>query len=162
MNQAITINPIGVVHTSQERFSINLSGKYIPALTGLQGFSHIQILWWGHMFATAEYRETFTGEKPYTKGPDIMGIFATRSPMRPNPVLITNVFVQEIDFKKGIIYTPYIDAEDGTPVLDIKPYHPSDRVREVSVPEWCSHWPKWDEDSAEFDWQAEFNFQYDD
>ncbi len=58
---------------------------------------------------------------------------------------------------KGGIYVAYIDAEEGTPIIDIKPYHPAtDRIRDVQVPEWCDHWPKWYEDSAEFDWQAEF------
>ena len=65
--------------------------------------------------------------------------------------------VLHIDYERGVIHIPYIDAEDGTPILDIKPYHPcSDRVRDVTVPEWCGHWPKWYEDSASFDWAAEF------
>jgi hypothetical protein len=65
--------------------------------------------------------------------------------------------ILEIDHDSGAIVVPYIDAEDGTPVIDIKPYHPAtDRVRDVSVPDWCSHWPKWHEDSAGFNWAAEF------
>jgi tRNA (Thr-GGU) A37 N-methylase len=66
-----------------------------------------------------------------------------------------------MDHEKGIIYIPYIDAVDGTPIIDLKPYHPSiDRVRDVSVAKWCDHWPKWYEDSADFDWESEFNFPH--
>jgi tRNA (Thr-GGU) A37 N-methylase len=62
-----------------------------------------------------------------------------------------------VDVEKGLIVVPWIDAEDGTPILDIKPYHPStDRIREVKMPRWCQHWPQWYEDSGEFDWSAEF------
>jgi tRNA (Thr-GGU) A37 N-methylase len=53
---------------------------------------------------------------------------------------LTAVVVQEIDYERGVIHTPYIDAEAGTPILDIKPYHPSvDRIRDVAVPAWCAH-----------------------
>jgi hypothetical protein len=55
--------------------------------------------------------------------------------------------------QEGIVRVPFMDAEDGTPILDIKPYHPSvDRIREVRVPAWCATWPQWYEDSATFDW----------
>jgi tRNA (Thr-GGU) A37 N-methylase len=62
-----------------------------------------------------------------------------------------------VDLENGLVIVPWIDAEDGTPILDIKPYHPSsDRVRDVRMPEWCAHWPQSLEDSAAFDWEAEF------
>ena len=97
--------------------------------------------------------------QPYQLGPDKMGIFATRSEYRPNPIALTAIPVLQIDHDNGVIYIPFIDAEDGTPIVDIKPYHPSvDRIKAVTVPEWCQHWPEWYEDSAEFDWAAEFTF----
>jgi len=44
-------------------------------------------------------------------------------------------------------------------VIDIKPYHPAvDRVKNVSTPSWCSHWPQWYEESGDFNWTDEFNF----
>ena len=77
--------------------------------------------------------------------------------MRPNPICISTVSVLGVDIDKGLIVIPWMDAEDDTPILDIKPYHPSmDRIRDVLMPGWCSHWPQWYEDSAEFDWSAEF------
>jgi len=158
MENTIQIKPIGLVSTANNQFSIILEKKFLPALTNINGFSHLQVVWWGHLYDSPQARAHLVAEKPYKKGPDAIGVFATRSPVRPNPILITTIAVQRIDFEKGIIYTPYIDAEEGTPVLDIKPYHLSERVRECSVPEWCSHWPEWDEDTATFNWQNEFNF----
>lgn len=88
-----------------------------------------------------------------------MGIFATRSPIRPNPIALSTVEIIHIDYQKGLIQIAYIDANDTTPVLDIKPYTPSlDRVETPGVPEWCCHWPKSLEQSASFAWEEEFNF----
>ena len=158
MDIKIDIKPIGVVRSNNGTFSIELAKEFIPALTNIGGFSHLQIIWWGHLYAEKNYREVLVGDKPYITGPDKIGIFATRSPVRPNPVLTTNIYVQNIDLEQGIISTPYIDAEDGTPVLDIKPYNKSERIRDCSVPDWCKHWPEWDEDAATFNWEKEFNF----
>lgn len=154
-----TIKSIGTIHSENGRFYIKLGEEYKPGLTAIEGFSHLQVIWWGHLFDEPEFRENLVGEKPYKRGPEKIGVFSTRSQFRPNPVLITTIFVESIDQENGIIYTPYIDAEDGTPLLDIKPYHLYERVRESSVPDWCGHWPKWNEDSGTFDWSGEFNFE---
>ena len=87
-----------------------------------------------------------------------MGIFATRSPVRPNPIALT-VEIIDIDSENGRIHIAYIDANDGSPLLDLKPYTPSlDRVERPEVPGWCGHWPKSLEESADFAWENEFNF----
>ncbi len=158
MNKKIEIKPIGSVKAENNAFSIHIDKEFLPGLASLEGFSHLQILWWGHLFDDNTYRSNLVNKKPYKKGPEKVGVFATHSPIRPNPVLLTTVFVQHIDYENGIIYTPYIDAEAGTPVLDIKPYHLEERVKDCMVPGWCSHWPEWYEDSATFNWQNEFNF----
>ena len=89
----------------------------------------------------------------------IVDILAIRSETRPNPVLITTAAVISIDQDKGIVELPWIEAETGTPIIDIKPYQPSsDRVKNVQLPDWCSEWPQWYEDSATFDWTAIFHF----
>ena len=88
-----------------------------------------------------------------------MGVFALHSPERPNPVAISNVNIAGVDVTRGIVYLYYIDAFDGTEVIDLKPYVPSiDRIDKPVVPDWCSHWPKSYEESGDFDWEAEFNF----
>jgi len=57
-----------------------------------------------------------------------------------------------------MIQVGYTDADNGSPVIDLKPYTPSlDRVENPSVPEWCRHWPKSLEKSADFDWDSEMN-----
>ena len=62
-----------------------------------------------------------------------------------------------VDAAAGVIRVAYIDADDGTPVLDIKPYLPcTERVRGARVPAWCSHWPQRYEENEGFDWRAEF------
>ncbi len=157
MKTEFQLKPIGVVETDKG-FSIKVNKEYLPALKNISGFSHLQIVWWGNLSDSTEQRAILTTEKPYTKGPDEIGIFATRSEVRPNPILITTIFVSEIDFENGVIHTPYIDAEHNTPVLDIKPYHLVERVENCSVPDWCSHWPKNYESAATFNWEAEFSF----
>lgn len=158
MNTKFEIEPIGVVNIDNNVFSIQIDKAYVAALENINGFSHLQIVWWGNLCDTPQIRSNTTLEKPFKKGPDKVGVFATRSPARPNPILVSIIRVKEIDYKKGIIYTPYIDAEHRTPVLDIKPYHFMERVRNCKVPQWCKHWPQWYEDSTVFNWQEEINF----
>ena len=149
---------IGKVNTSQG-FRIDVEADYKEALTGIKGFSHLAVLWWADQLDNPDLRRTKTVEKPYKTGPDTLGIFATRSPLRPNPICMSVIDVECIDYDSGIIYTSYIDAEDKTPVLDIKPYYPcSDRVRDAKLPEWCAGLPSCIEDSASFDWSKYFNF----
>ena len=153
------VSPIGTVRNTETDFTIRLEPKYIPALEGLEGFSHIQMLWWCSELDTEEARSVLAAPKPYKNGPDTLGIFATRSPVRPNPIAITAVQVLGIHHENGVVQLAWTDAYDGTPVLDIKPYTPSsDRVEAPAVPDWCDHWPKSLEDSDGFDWEAQFNF----
>lgn len=158
MNNNYELKPIGKIIASNGNYSIQLKKEFIPGLKGIDGFSHLQITWWGSLVDRPELRKILLSDKPYKKGPEKIGVFATRSPVRPNPLLITTISVLRIDHEKGIIHIPWMDAENGTPVLDIKPYHLSERVRDCAVPQWCNHWPKWDEESAAFNWQNEFNF----
>ena len=73
--------------------------------------------------------------------------------------MLSNVDIAYVDEEKGIIGLYYIDAFDGTDVIDLKPYTPSiDRVMNVKTPNWCKHWPKSYEESSCFDWDSEFNF----
>lgn len=153
------VKPIGTIRVQGEEIFIELEAAYREGLEGLDGFSHINVIWWFSEFDNEDARQVLSGPQPYKQAPEVMGVFATRSPIRPNPIALTPVSVLEIDYPKGIIRIPYIDANDGTPVLDIKPYTPSlDRVENPQVPSWCDHWPKSVEASGDFDWAAEFNF----
>lgn len=153
------VHSIGKILNNENGISIEIEPKYIPALQALDGFSHINVIWWFSDFDNENARNVLETEQPYKKAPEKMGVFATRSPIRPNPIALTAVEIIRIDYQNGIIQIAYIDAHAGTPVLDIKPYTPSlDRVETPGIPEWCSHWPKSLELSAHFDWDNEFNF----
>ena len=150
------VHPIGRVECEDGEFRIALNPEYAPALRGLEGYSHLQVIWW---FDRTEGRGTLVEEQPYAKGPDELGVFATRSPMRPNPIAVSSVGIAYVDEAAATVGLYYIDAFPESPVLDLKPYTPSvDRVESPSVPEWCAHWPRSYEESGDFDWEAEFNF----
>lgn len=95
------------------------------AFRGLEGFSHIWILW--------GFSETVRGEwSPTVRPPKLggnkrMGVFATRSPFRPNPIGLSSVRLEKIDLdddEAPVLYISGADIMDGTPVFDIKPYLP--------------------------------------
>jgi tRNA-Thr(GGU) m(6)t(6)A37 methyltransferase TsaA len=159
MPKKIELQPIGVVRSDNGGFRLEIDPQYRPALAGLEGFGHASILWWPHKHDAPKDRSIVEVPKPYKKAPAKLGIFATRSEQRPNPVLLTTISILHVDVKEGLLVTPYIDAEDGSPILDIKPYQPCiDRIRDTRQPEWCRHWPQYAEDSAAFDWESEFLF----
>lgn len=155
MNISCTI--IGNV-CAGDGYAIQVGEPYRKGLHGLEGFSHILVVWYAHQ-AISLPSDALLLEKPYVAGPDHIGIFATRSPYRVNPLCVSVVPVQSIDMETGTIHVHWIDALQDTPVIDIKPYHGSeDRVRDYSTPSWCAHWPHWMEESEDFDWDAEFTF----
>ena len=157
--QKFQVKPIGKIRVNEEGMLVVVEKNYIPALKALDGFSHLNIIWWFSDFDKEEMRNIIEVPKPYKKSPELMGIFATRSPVRPNPIALSTVKVIHIDYEKGIIKIPYIDANEQSPVLDIKPYTPSlDRIERPSVPAWCKHWPMSVEQSGNFNWENEFNF----
>ncbi|MBN1305686.1 MAG: SAM-dependent methyltransferase, partial [Anaerolineales bacterium] len=153
----IKLTPIGQVNCGGDGFSIQIKPEYRKALLGLDSFSHINVLWWGSLLDTEAGRSILEAETPYVGSPEKLGIFATRSPARPNPICVSTISTIEVDIEQGLISTPWIDAENGTPVLDIKPYHPSeDRVNDFRLPDWCANWPRSLEESGDFDWEAVF------
>jgi tRNA-Thr(GGU) m(6)t(6)A37 methyltransferase TsaA len=158
-DQEFKLLSLGNVHATSSTWAIEIKPEYRDALIALDGFSHVQVLFWLHLHDTQELRKTVTCDKPYKKAPDVVGIFATRSDYRPNPIGLSVCPVKSIDVNKGIVELNYFDAENGSPVIDIKPYHPGvDRVKNVSTPDWCAHWPKWYEELGDFNWADEFNF----
>ena len=95
------------------------------ALKGLEGYSHIWLIW---QFSEA-VRDTWspTVRPPRLGGEKRQGVFATRSPFRPNPIGLSSVKLEEIKFdsKEGpVLYVTGADLMNGTPIYDIKPYLP--------------------------------------
>ena len=159
MKDTFNVKQIGIIRADDEGFRLELNKEYREALTGLEGFQYVNVLWWFSGCDTAAFRSKLTETKPYTKGPDVLGAFAMRSPERPNPIALSCAYVTYLDAENGIIGLAYIDGEDGSPVLDIKPYMPSlDRVENPVMPDWCSHWPRNVESGGDFNWEDEFNF----
>lgn len=153
------VYPIGKIINDNTEVKIVLYPAYRKGLKGLADYSHVQVLWWMDGCDNQDDRGTLVERKPYVKGPEEVGVFALRSPERPNPIAVSNVNIAYVDEETGIVGLYYIDAFSGSIVLDLKPYTPSmDRVEHPATPKWCSHWPKSYEESSSFDWASEFNF----
>lgn len=95
------------------------------ALRGLEGYSHLWIVWEFHQ----AQRETWspTVRPPRLGGNTRVGVFATRSPFRPNPIGLSVVKLLGVEHVEGlgtVLRVSGADMMDGTPVLDIKPYLP--------------------------------------
>lgn len=151
--------PIGKIENKEGSFRVVLDPRYAAGLKGLDGCGHVQILWWADACDNETARRRLVETKPYKNGPAELGVFATRSPERPNPVAVSTAGILRVAADAGTIELDYLDAFDGTPVLDLKPYVPSlDRVERPVTPSWCRHWPRSREESGDFDWAAEFNF----
>jgi tRNA-Thr(GGU) m(6)t(6)A37 methyltransferase TsaA len=149
-NATFQVRPIGYTREGNEGFRIELAEPFWSALKELNQFSHVQVLWWASQLDDEASRSLTQAELPYAKGV-VSGVFACRSPYRPNPILLTTCQIIRVDEEQGIVWVDYIDAMEGTPVLDLKPYIPvSDRVRDVRVPYWFAEWPEWIEDGEAF------------
>lgn len=95
------------------------------ALRGIEGYSHLWLIW---QFHQAE-RDTWspTVRPPRLGGNARMGVFATRSPFRPNPIGLSSVKLEEVRQEKGlgtVLVVSGADLMDGTPIYDVKPYLP--------------------------------------
>lgn len=94
------------------------------AIRGLEDFSHLWLIW---NFSQSKPTESLTVRPPRLGGNKRMGVFATRSPFRPNPIGLSCVKIEkiEIDADLGpVISVLSADLMDGTPIYDIKPYIP--------------------------------------
>ncbi len=135
------VKPIGVVRNGiaekdtiweEVESEIVLDDEYAESLTGLDEFSHVIVTWWLH--ESRGYQRGVFRPRGWDEFPEV-GTFATRSPRRPNPIGITVVKLLGIDGPRVRVLG--LDAIDGTPVLDVKPYiHYGDRVEDTRVPEW--------------------------
>ena len=156
------LKPIGYVRIEGDdpmkaEYFIDILDAYRTALKELDKFSHIIVFWWADKNDNAEARSLLETTPPYGEDSPSTGIFATRAEYRPNPIAITTVNIMKVDQKKGFVKIPYIDAFDGSPVVDLKAYFPiCDRVRDVHIAPWLKDWPDWYEDGAA--WWAEQGF----
>lgn len=138
----IKVSPIGFVKRKAKRedvknrslvCSIVVKKDYEKALDGIEDFSHIYIVFWMHEIGDAERRTLKIHPRGRIDLP-LLGVFATRSPLRPNPIGLT--IVELLERKDNVLVVRGLDAFDGTPVIDVKPYNHWDKIEDVKVPEW--------------------------
>ena len=159
-NYSLRLKPIGKVvkKESEGRFLLEIVETNRDGLKALDQFSHVLVLWWADKMDRDEYRSIVTAELPYAPGVEV-GVFACRSEYRPNPIALTIVPILNINEEEGLVIIPWIDAFDGSPIIDLKPYIPiCDRIRDVKVPDWIADWPMWVEDAGEYFAEHETDF----
>ncbi|MBR5736639.1 MAG: tRNA (N6-threonylcarbamoyladenosine(37)-N6)-methyltransferase TrmO [Bacteroidales bacterium] len=109
------------------------------ALRGLEGFDYVWLVW---EFSLNGPSENLTVRPPRLGGNTRVGVFASRSPFRPNPIGLSSVKIESVDADKCVIHVLGADLADGTPIYDIKPYvaytdsHPDARGGFVDGNEW--------------------------
>ncbi len=103
------------------------------ALEGVEEFSHLFVLFWLHRMSDEDKRIMKVHPRGRSDMP-LLGIFATRTPHRPNPIGLTRVKILKIE--GNVITVQGLDAYDGTPVLDIKPFDSWDTTEDFKVPKW--------------------------
>ncbi|MBN2418424.1 MAG: tRNA (N6-threonylcarbamoyladenosine(37)-N6)-methyltransferase TrmO [Deltaproteobacteria bacterium] len=123
------------VNESTNAVSEIIIGKqYIKLLDGIEEYSHLMVLYWGHRVPEASRLLTRVHPMGRKENP-LRGIFSTCSPARPNPILMTVVRLHKRE--ENILKVSGLDAIDRTPVIDIKPYVMDFYPRkEVRIPGW--------------------------
>lgn len=131
------ITPVAVYHSPLEgkfgvprqsgvaadlRGEVRLEGRYRhpDALRGLEGFDYVWLIW-GFSLSGGN-PDALTVRPPRLGGNTRVGVFASRSPFRPNGLGLSCVKIEGVDSENGIILVSGADLADGTPVYDIKPY----------------------------------------
>lgn len=144
----IVLKPIGVVRTAavgdevkdKTRISqIVIRNELAEALDGIDDFSHLFVLFWLHEIP-AKQQKTLKVHPRGRRDLPLLGVFATRSMLRPNPIGLT--LVELVKVEGNVLTVRGLDAFDGTPVLDIKPFDPWDTAKDARVPRW---WTKLNE-----------------
>ena len=130
-----TVRSIGNVKKTDGRTRIVLDKKFQPGLLGLKDFSHAYVFWWFSNNDTPQKRSVLQVRPMGFRENPITGVFATRSPFRPN--LIAMTLCKIVSVKDNVIEVEKIDAFDGTPVIDIKPFIPGyDSTPDAKIPDW--------------------------
>jgi tRNA (adenine37-N6)-methyltransferase len=131
LKMMIEMRPIGIIHTpftKPEGMPVQPAGaagvkgtvevfeEFQAGLKDLDGFSHVILLYFFHRSEGFDLDVIpFMDDRP-------RGLFATRAPKRPNPIGLSVVQLDRIE--KGVLHVQNLDIQDGTPLLDIKPYVP--------------------------------------
>ena len=133
--ESFTVYPIGRVEQKDGRTLIVVKEKYQPALLGLDDWSHVQVVWWFDRNDTPQKRAVLQVHPRGNPDNPLTGVFACRAPVRPNLIALTVCKVVSVE--GNVLEVDKIDAFEGTPVIDLKPFLPRfDAADDVRVPDW--------------------------
>ncbi len=127
--------PVGRVEKKDGSARIRIFDEYADAMLGLDGWSHVNVLYWFDKNDAPEKRRILQVHPRGNSKNPLTGVFACRAPVRPNLIALSVCRVMSIE--GAVIEVDGIDAFDSTPVLDLKPFIPPDEPRQdVRVPDW--------------------------
>lgn len=130
-----SILPVGTIHRRTNTIEIEIFEAYADALLGLNGFSHVHVLYWLHENDTPEKRAILRVHPRRNPANPLTGVFATHSPVRPNPIALSLCHILSVEGRR--IRIQEIDALDGSPVIDIKGYIPyAGEKSDIRLPDW--------------------------
>ena len=150
--EEIVLKPIGFVRTEavgdevkdKDRISqIVVNSELTEALEGIAEFSHLFVLFWLHE-VTSEERKTLKVHPQGREDLPLLGVFATRTKLRPNPIGLTLVELMKVE--DNVLTVRGLDAFNETPVLDLKPFDFWDMAKDAKVPRW---WTKLEKEKHE-------------
>jgi tRNA-Thr(GGU) m(6)t(6)A37 methyltransferase TsaA len=140
--EKIVLKPIGFVRTEavgdevkdKDRISqIVINRELAEALEGIAEFSHLFVLFWLNG-VTSKERKTLKVHPRGREDLPLLGVFATRTKLRPNPIGLTLVELMKVE--DNVLTVRGLDAFDETPVLDLKPFDRWDATKDAKVPRW--------------------------
>lgn len=130
-----SIQQIGRVVKNSGEARLEIFPRFRDALLGLNKFSHVHVIYWFDRNDSPEKRATLRVHPRGNSANPLTGVFATRSPLRPNLIGLSVCKIKSVD--NTVITVDAIDALDGTPIIDLKPYIPdNDCVPGALAPEW--------------------------
>ena len=131
---------IGTVDSAGDPCSITIDPEYCPALLGVENYSHLLVLYWFHLRDNEKHRGTLRVTPPRHEGAPLTGVFACRSPSRPNPIGVTVVELLRVEGCR--LEVSGLDALEVSPILDLMPFSPrAYSVPDASTPEWSKRGP---------------------
>ncbi len=131
---------IGEVESAGEASRVLIYSEFCPGLLGVEEYSHLIVLYWIHLRDNDRNRRTLRVTPPRHDGAPLTGVFACRSPSRPNPIGLSVVELESVDGCR--LRVKGLDALEGSPIVDLKPYQPrADSVPDASTPEWSQRGP---------------------
>ena len=134
-SKAMLMQPVGLVKKQGDRTFLEIKPEFAPALKGLEGFSHLWVIYWFHENDRPEGRATLQVHPRRDPANPLTGVFACRAPERPNLIGLTAAKILKIE--GNVVEVVGLDAREGTPIVDLKPYIPKgDAIPEAVNPEW--------------------------